>query len=67
MESVFKALEPETRASLTRRSRVKMMGEGNILRLTFEATDTSALRAAVNSYLHWIILTREVLDSLESL
>jgi tRNA threonylcarbamoyladenosine modification (KEOPS) complex Pcc1 subunit len=34
--------------------------------LIFEAQDTSALRAAINSYLHWILLTREVLESLET-
>jgi len=67
LESVFKALEPETRTSLTKRSKVKMTKEGNSLNLTFEATDTSALRAAINSYLHWILLTREVLESLETL
>jgi len=65
LESVFKALEPETRSSVTRRSRVKMAREGNILNLTFEASDTSALRAAMNSYLHWILLTRDVIESLE--
>jgi len=64
LESVFKALEPETRTSLTKRSKVRMMKEGDSLNLTFEATDTSALRAAINSYLHWILLTKEVLESL---
>jgi len=67
LESIFKALEPETRTSLTRRSKVRIMKEGNILSLTLEATDTSALRAAINSYLNWILLTKEVLDSLETL
>jgi len=67
LESVFKALEPETRTSLTKRSKVKITKEDDALNLTFEATDTSALRAAINSYLHWILLTREVLESLETL
>jgi len=66
LESIFKALEPETHTSLTKRSKVKMTKEGNNLNLTFEATDTSALRAAINSYLHWILLTREVIESLET-
>jgi tRNA threonylcarbamoyladenosine modification (KEOPS) complex Pcc1 subunit len=43
-----------------------MEKEGNVLNLIFEAQDTSALRAAINSYLHWILLTREVLESLET-
>ena len=67
LESVFKALEPETHTSLTKRSKVKVTKEGNSLNLTFEATDTSALRAAINSYLHWILLTREVIESLETI
>jgi len=67
LESIFKALEPETHTSLTKRSKVKMMKEGDSLNLTFEATDTPALRAAINSYLHWILLTRDVLESLETL
>jgi tRNA threonylcarbamoyladenosine modification (KEOPS) complex Pcc1 subunit len=65
IDSIFKALEPETRAPVSSRSRVKMIKEGNSLNLIFEAQDTSALRAAINSYLHWILLTREVLESLE--
>jgi tRNA threonylcarbamoyladenosine modification (KEOPS) complex Pcc1 subunit len=43
-----------------------MKKEGNVLNLIFEAQDTSALRAAINSYLNWILLTREVLESLET-
>jgi len=66
LESVYKALEPETRTSVTKRSKVRMTKEGDSLNLTFEATDTSALRAAINSYLHWILLTKEVLESLPS-
>jgi len=66
LESISKALEPETRISLTKRSKVKVTKEGSALNLTFEATDTSALRAAINSYLHWILLTRDVIESLEA-
>jgi len=67
LESVFKALEPETRTSLTKRSKVRMKKEDDFLSLTLEATDTSALRAAINSYLHWILLTRNIIESLETL
>jgi tRNA threonylcarbamoyladenosine modification (KEOPS) complex Pcc1 subunit len=67
IESIFKALEPETRAPVSSRSKVNMTIDGDALILAFEAQDTSALRAAINSYLHWILLTREVLESLETL
>ena len=65
LDSVFKALEPETRVALTKRSKVKASVTDCFLVLDFEAADTSALRAAMNSFLHWILLTRDVLESLE--
>jgi tRNA threonylcarbamoyladenosine modification (KEOPS) complex Pcc1 subunit len=65
LESVFKALEPETRTALTKRSKVKASVNDGFLVLSFEAADTSALRAAMNSFLHWILLTKDVLESLE--
>jgi len=67
MKSIFKALKPETRAPVSSRSKVNMTIDGDALILAFEAQDTSALRAAINSYLHWILLTREVLESLETI
>jgi len=54
LKIVLSALEPETKTSTSTRSRVKVQAKGNTLRLNIEATDTSALRAAVNSYLRWI-------------
>ena len=53
LKVVLEALKPETRTSPTRRSKVQIMSEGNSLTLSFEAKDTSALRAAINSYLRW--------------
>jgi tRNA threonylcarbamoyladenosine modification (KEOPS) complex Pcc1 subunit len=66
LDSIFKALEPEIHAPVSNRSKVIMKKDRNALNLIFEAQDTSALRAAINSYLHWILLTREVLESLET-
>ncbi len=66
LESIFKALEPETRTKMTTRSKVKVTKEGDCLKLSFEASDTSALRAAMNSYLRWILLTRDVLETLKA-
>jgi len=66
LSAVFKALEPETQVSLSSRSRVKVKAEGKTLTLFFEAKDTSALRAALNSYLHWIRLTKDVFDAIEA-
>jgi len=62
---ILEALKPEIRAPPTDRSRVRVKGEGNSLTLDFEAADTSALRAAINSYLHWIYLMKTVLESVD--
>lgn len=67
LEIVLDALQPETRTPPSFRSRVKVEGVGTALTLSFEASDTSALRATVNSYLRWINLINDsclVLDSM---
>lgn len=63
---VLDALKPETKTSSSR-SRVKVEGKGSSLTLNFEATGTSALRAAVNSYLRWISLISDACSALDSL
>jgi tRNA threonylcarbamoyladenosine modification (KEOPS) complex Pcc1 subunit len=54
LQVVLKALKPETETSSTHRSKVYMTTEGQGLVLDFRAKDTSALRAAINSYLRLI-------------
>ena len=65
LSAVFEALEPETRSTVTGRSKVAIAKDDKALMLTlvFTAKDTSALRAAVNSYLHWARLTMDALES----
>ncbi|UCE15956.1 MAG: hypothetical protein JSV12_08920 [Candidatus Bathyarchaeota archaeon] len=67
LKIVLGALEPEARTSPSPRSRAKVEGEGSSLILSFEATDTSALRAAVNSYLRWVSLAHDMCSALDSL
>jgi len=67
LKVVLEALKPETRTPPTRRSKVQIKGEGNSLTLNFKASDTSALRAAINSYLRWILLTKTILESVTEL
>jgi len=68
LTAIYKALKPETRSSVTSRSKVTVQKEDRklILTLIFEAKDTSALRAALNSYLHWIRLTKDALDAMDT-
>ena len=54
LQVVTQALKPEIDSSKTSRSKVCMTLEGQTLILDFQATDTSALRAAINSYLRLI-------------
>jgi len=65
LSAVFKALQVETRNPVTSRSKVRVGKNAKTLTLTmvFEAKDASALRAALNSYLHWV---RLAVDSIRS-
>jgi tRNA threonylcarbamoyladenosine modification (KEOPS) complex Pcc1 subunit len=67
LDVVLRALKPETEKPLTSRSRVQLGGEGKVLTLVFEARDTSALRAVINSYLRWIALVNDTWSVMESL
>jgi len=64
LKVVLEALKPETRSPPTRRSKVQMKGEGNSLTLSFKASDTSALRATINSYLRQTSLVVDILKSM---
>ena len=68
LEMVLKALKPETEMHrFTRRSKVKVGSKQNSLTLNFEAEDTSALRAAINSYMRWIMLINDSFQAIEEL
>lgn len=47
-----KALEPEAGRDVPK-ARISVAGKSNRVTITIDADDTSALRAAVNSYLRW--------------
>ena len=66
-KTVLQALEPETKTMPTTRSQVEIEGDGKSLTIHFEAKDTSALRASINSYLRWISLIDDARSVLESL
>jgi KEOPS complex subunit Pcc1 len=62
---VLNALKPETETSSTPRSRVNLKTEGQRLILEFSAKDTSALRAAMNSYLRLISVAMKLQKFME--
>jgi len=64
-EIMRSALEPETMSGLRYRSKVKVFREEETLLLVFNAKDTTALRASVNSYLNWLISLVNIYNFLE--
>lgn len=56
---VFGALAPEAGRDIPR-TRVRASMENGDLVLRVEASDLSALRAALNSYLRWIMVAEQV-------
>lgn len=66
LETIFKAVEPETKKATTMRSAADLKKEGSFLVLKINARDTIALRAALNAYLRWINSAVEVLEVIET-
>ena len=62
---LINALMPEASRPATNRSKVMLSRDSQSLMLTVEASDTVALRAALNAYLRWIKSTISVLDAIE--
>ncbi len=65
LEVAWRALKPEVKRPATSRSRERLEKDGLFLVLKVETVDTVALRAALNAYLRWINLAKEVLNVLE--
>lgn len=60
------SLGPEVSNSSSHRSKVSLHDENGLLVLEIEASDTTALRASLNSYLRWINSILDVLEKLKS-
>ena len=59
-EVVLKAIEPEFQSAPSERSFVDVKLKKNALVLVIDAEDAPSLRASVNSYLRWILLSINV-------
>lgn len=59
--NILKAIEPESKSRLGRRSKVHVTTRGNVVVLNITASDTTALRAIVNSYGRWIVSLMKLL------
>ncbi|MHA1506690.1 MAG: KEOPS complex subunit Pcc1 [Candidatus Asgardarchaeia archaeon] len=60
----YKALLPETRSRVTERSKASIKKLGAKIFLTIRAKDTTALRAAMNSYLRFLKVVIDLYDNL---
>lgn len=60
---LLRALRPETERPSSDRSSVSIDARGEHLSLHIKASDVSALRAALNSYLHWVDAALNALES----
>jgi tRNA threonylcarbamoyladenosine modification (KEOPS) complex Pcc1 subunit len=59
------ALVPEAETPSSDRSNTKVMIEDNNLVIQTQASDTTALRASLNSYLRWVDGIQNIVESIE--
>ncbi|MEM2098698.1 MAG: KEOPS complex subunit Pcc1 [Candidatus Bathyarchaeia archaeon] len=65
LAALMNALIPEASRAATKRSKATLTRDDQFLVLAVEASDTVALRAALNAYLRWINSAVTVLETLE--
>ena len=65
LKVLINALKPEANRPATKRTKVMLTNDSHSLILTVEASDTVALRAALNAYLRWINSTISVIEAIE--
>ncbi len=58
---VLGAVMPEQATAPSRRARVRLARRGRSLSLRIEARDITSMRAAINSYLRWLILAERII------
>ena len=61
-EAVRRALAPEEDLPASTRGRATVKRRENVLFLRVDAEDTAALRAALNSFIRWAIVARDMLE-----
>jgi KEOPS complex subunit Pcc1 len=65
LNSILTALEPELDTPSSNRSFTSIKVKENQIILYTEASDTTALRASLNSYLRWIQGIQRIIESIE--
>ncbi|MHA1906200.1 MAG: KEOPS complex subunit Pcc1 [Candidatus Thorarchaeota archaeon] len=54
VDVLYSAIKPETESVSSDRATAHLTKEGNQLQISIDASDLTALRASMNSYLAWI-------------
>ena len=65
LEAVNTALIPESETPSSDRSETSITVEGNLLIIQTRASDTTALRASLNSYLRWVQGIQSIVESIK--
>jgi tRNA threonylcarbamoyladenosine modification (KEOPS) complex Pcc1 subunit len=65
VEAVLDALRPEAESPSSERSSTDVRGLVDGIVISTEASDTTAMRAAVNSYLRWVQGILDMLSKIE--
>lgn len=58
--TIIKAIRPELISAPSDRVNISLESEGEELTFHITAEDITALRAAVNAYLRWVMVTRDM-------
>jgi len=61
--AIYSSLKPEELLPESARCRANIARRKNVLCLEIDAKDTAALRAALNSFLRWTIVARDVIKA----
>lgn len=59
---IARSLLPESKGESRERSKTTVTHEGNLLKLRIDAPDLHALRAAINTYLKWVIMCDRLME-----
>ncbi|MDP3065681.1 MAG: KEOPS complex subunit Pcc1 [Methanobacteriaceae archaeon] len=65
-EIIFEAIKPEIASAPSSRTRSNISIQGKKLNLEVKASDSTSLRASINSYLRWIMLAAKIIGLKDS-
>jgi KEOPS complex subunit Pcc1 len=61
-EIILRSIEPELMDSPSERTQTLVECQENIIKITITAMDSPSIRASLNSYLRWIMLSQQIIE-----